>query len=183
MSRDLGGFTTVQDRTRAKSAALTSALVLFAAGAAFSLRLGYYRWFLASIVTSIATYFVHRKIAIARAAKGVVDLEDDSRQGVMLTLRRRGHTLYRVPLKDAKLVGRTRAMSVGAVRLQMEVRWPDGSFVAALAVPFRGAKGDEDGVLPSTIDLDRTASRALDALSYEVAEQASPSSKDEEKAH
>jgi hypothetical protein len=165
----------VHDRKRAKNAALTTGAVVFAAGAGASLRLGHYRWFLASILLGVVAYFVQRRVATARAPKGVLDLEDDSRLGVMLTLRRRGHTLYRVPLKEATIIGRTRTLSVGAVRMQIEVRWPDGVFVASLAVPFRGAPFDEEGVLPSTIDLDRTASRALDALSYEVAEQASPS--------
>ncbi len=175
MARDLGGFTTASDRKKARNAAFTSAAVMFAAGAAASLRLGRYLWFLGSLALAMVTYFLHRRIAMSRAPKGVIDLEDDARLGVMLTLRRRGHTMYRVPLQQATIVGRTRQLSVGPVRLQIEVRWPEGSFVASLAVPFRGAKGDMEGVLPTNIDLDRTGSRALDALSYEAgAEQANP---------
>ena len=171
MIRGLGGFTTVADRKHARRVALTSGLLLFAIGAGASLRLGNFYGFLASAVAGALAFAVHRQLAIARAPKGTLDLEDDSRVGVVLTLRRGGDLLFRVPLKQAKIVGRTRAMRVGAVRFQLQVQWDDGVFVGSLAVPFRGATDDVEGVLPTTIDLDRMASRALDALSYEIAEK------------
>jgi len=43
--------------------------------------------------------------------------------------------------------------------------------VGSLAVPFRGGPTDIEGVLPTTIDLDRMASRALDAPVYEITEK------------
>ena len=49
-----------------------------------------------------------------------------------------------------------------------EVAWDDRSIVGNLAIPFRAAEGDIEGVLPADYDLDRTASRAFDALSYEA---------------
>jgi hypothetical protein len=88
----------------------------------------------------------------------------------VLTLRRDGPGV-RVPLSKATLVGRGRTLAtVGLVRLQIEVKWDDRSICCNLAVPVRAAQGDVDGIVPAQYDLDRTASRALDALSYEVKE-------------
>ncbi|GAC1573667.1 MAG: hypothetical protein NVS3B20_24460 [Polyangiales bacterium] len=176
MIRDLGGFTTAADRRHARTVGFTSGVVVFAIGAAVSLRLAHFYLFAASIVAGLIASALHRRFALSRTPKGVIDLEDDARLGVVLSLRRREHTLHRVPLKHAKFIGRTRKLGVGPVRLQIEVRWDESSLVAALAIPFRGAIFDVDGVLPSAIDLDRTASRAFDALSYEVAADAAEES-------
>jgi hypothetical protein len=54
--------------------------------------------------------------------------------------------------------------------LQIEVTWEGRSICCNLAVPMRPADTDVEGIAPAQYDLDRTASRALDALSYEVKE-------------
>ena len=179
MARDLGGYTTLADRKRARGSAMTSAAVLFAAAAAVTLRLGRHELFLAAGALALLVYFIHQRIAMARTPRGVIDLEDDAQEGVVLVLRRRG-VGTRIPLARARMVGRTRTLTtVGPVRLQIEVTWDDKSMVATLAVPFRGGEGDVEGVLPTNVDLDRTASRALDALSYEL----SASAKDAAREH
>ena len=172
MSRDLGGFTTVADRKVAKRAATFSGGLVFAAGAAASLRLGNYTMFLGVIALALVVYFVHRRVALSRMRKGSLDVEDDKELGVVLTLRRDGPGV-RVPLSKATLIGRGRKLAtVGLVREQIEVRWGEVTICCNLAVPMRPAEGDVEGIAPAQYDLDRTASRALDALSYEVKELA-----------
>jgi len=46
------------------------------------------------VVAGGLAFTVHRQIALARAPKGTLDLEDDSRLGVVLTLRRGGDLLF-----------------------------------------------------------------------------------------
>ena len=170
MARDLGGFTTVADRKEARRVALVTGGVVFGIGGGATLRLGRFDLFLASIALGVAAFFVHRAIAMRRMRKGTLDVVDDDELGVVLTLKRDGPGV-RVPLSRAQIVGRTRTLAtVGAVRFQIAVTWEGGAFVANLAIPFRADAGDVEGVLPAQYDLDRTASRALDALSYEVLE-------------
>ena len=168
MARDLGGYTTLADRKEAGRIAFLSGGLVFAIGAAASLRLGQFLWLVVSLVWAFIVYFTHRRFAMARAPKGMVDLVDDDEQGVVLVLKRKGPGL-RIPLEGAVIRGRTRTLAtVGPVRLQVEVKWGERSIVGNLAIPFRAAEGDVEGVLPADYDLDRTASRAFDALSYET---------------
>jgi len=174
MGRDLGGFTTVADRAKAKGEAALGAGVLFVAGAAAALRLGRYPILLAAAAIALVVYLVHRRVVLRRLKTGVVDVVDDAELGVVLVLRRDGPGV-RVPLSKATLVGRGRVLAtVGLVRLQIEAKWDEGSVVCNLAIPFRAGPDDVEGILPAQYDLDRTASRALDALSYEVKELAKP---------
>jgi hypothetical protein len=172
VARDLGGFTTVADRKTAGRAATLSGGLVAAAGAAAALRLGNYPMFLGVIAVALVVYFVHRRVALSRMRKGTLDVEDDAELGVVLTLRRDGPGV-RVPLSKATMIGRGRKLAtVGLVRLQIEVTWEGRSICCNLAVPVRPAEGDVEGIAPAQYDLDRTASRALDALSYEVKELA-----------
>lgn len=169
-SPQLGGFTTVADRKEAKRAATFSGGLVFAVGAAVTLRLGRFDLFVAAAALALVVYFVHRRVALSRMRKGSLDVVDDPELGVVLTLRRDGPGA-RVPLSQAKIVGRTRTLAtVGPVRFQIEIAWENKRIVCNLATPFRAGEGDVEGVLPAQFDLDRTASRALDALSYEVKE-------------
>ena len=168
MARDLGGYTTLADRKEAARVAFISGGLVFAIGAAASLRLGQFLWMPIALFWAFAVYFAHRRFAMKRAPKGTVDLVDDDELGVMLVLHRKGPGL-RIPLDRATIRGRTRTLAtVGPVRLQIEVKWGEQSIVGNLAIPFRAAEGDIEGVLPADYDLDRTASRAFDALSYEA---------------
>ena len=168
MAKELGTFTTVSDRKEASRVASLTGGVVATAGAAFSLRIGRWELLIASLIAGVVVYFVHRRIAMARTKRGVVDIVDDDELGVTLVLARSGPGV-RVPLTRATIVGRTRTLaSAGPVRLQIEIRWETGAIVANLAIPFRGAEGDVEGVLPADYDLDRLASRAFDALSYEA---------------
>jgi hypothetical protein len=172
MARDLGGFTTVADRREAKRAATFTGGLVLAVGAAVALRLGHYPLFVGVIALAAVVYFVHRRVALARMRKGSLDVEDDKDLGVVLTLRRDGPGV-KVPLAQATMIGRGRKLAtVGLVRLQIEVVWEGRSICCNLAVPVRPAEGDIEGIAPAQYDLDRTASRALDALSYEVKELA-----------
>jgi hypothetical protein len=165
--RDLGGYTTLADRKEAARVAFISGGLVFAIGAAASLRLGQFMWTPIALVWAFIVYFMHRRFAMKRAPKGTVDLVDDDEQGVMLVLHRKGPGL-RIPLSQAIIRGRTRTLAtVGPVRMQIEVKWGERSVVGNLAIPFRAAEGDVEGVLPADYDLDRIASRAFDALSYE----------------
>ena len=167
MSRELGTFTTLSDRKEASRVATISGGVIATAGVAYSLRIGRWELFVASLIAGLIVYFAHRRFAMSRAARGHVDIVDDDELGVTLVLSRSGPGV-RIPLSRATIIGRTRTLSsVGPVRLQIEIRWENRGIVANLAIPFRGAEGDIEGVLPADYDLDRLASRTFDALSYE----------------
>jgi len=170
MARDLGGFTTVADRKEARRAAIFSGGLVFAICAAVTLRLSRFDLFVGGAMLAAVVFIVHRRLATSRMRKGTVDVVDDAELGVTLVLRRDGPGA-RIPLEKAQIVGRTRTLAtVGPVRFQIEVKWDDKSIVCNLAIPFRAGEGDVEGILPAQFDLDRIASRALDALSYEVKE-------------
>ena len=165
---ELGTFLVVTDVKRANGAALTVAAIVFAitAGAAFALGRGLL-WALAVLLAGVAWALARRR-ARSLLPVGRVELDDDPRLGPMLTMRRLDAALHRVPLREAKVLGRTLALGGGAfARVQIAVLFGEGAFAVDLAVPFQPAKEDVEGRLPAVYELDRKASRAFDALSYE----------------
>jgi hypothetical protein len=167
--RELGTFLVVTDVRRANGAAVTTAALAFAALAGAALALGKGILWVVALVLGPATFFFTRSRARARLPRGRVELEEDARLGQVLTMRRVEVALHRVPLAKARVLGRTLALGDGTfARTQVAVLWDEGAFAAKLAVPFQAAPADVEGQLPAVYELDRDASRALDALSYDI---------------
>ncbi len=165
---ELGTFLVVTDVKRANGVALTVAAAVFAiaAGAAFALSWGML-WVVAIVLAGLAWALARRR-ARSLLPVGRVELDDDPRLGPVLTMRRLELALHRVPLREAKVLGRTLALGGGDfARVQIAVLFDAGAFAVDLAVPFQPAPGDTEGRLPAVYELDRKASRAFDALSYE----------------
>lgn len=167
--RELGTFLVVTDVKRANGAAVTAAALAFAAsgGAAFALSRSIL-WVVAVVLAPLTWAFT-RSRARARLPQGRVEIEEDPRLGPVLTMRRLDVALHRVPLRNARVLGRSLALGDGTfARVQIAVLWDEGAFAAKLAVPFQAAPADVEGSLPAVYELDRTASRAFDALSYDA---------------
>ncbi len=158
----LGTFVLSSERRRAKGAAVFSAALVVSAflGAGAATR----RWSVAAIapLAGIATWFLERRRWEKKLTRGTLVLEGDA-----LLLRRKEQTIFKVPLGGAKVSGRTLRVAADQwARTQIVVEWEDRALVAKLEVPFKPGPIDLEGPLPVTIELDRAASRAFDALSY-----------------
>jgi hypothetical protein len=157
---DLGTFVLATDVRRAKGAAVFSAALALCAvlGAAAALR----HWPLASVspLAAIAVYMLDHKRRYQNLARGEILLDGDT-----LLLRRKEITFHKVPLGEAKIVGRT--LRVGPdqwARVQVVVEHEGRAIIAKLAVPFQPGPVDTEGPMKATIELDRQGSRTFDAL-------------------
>ncbi|MGZ5967908.1 MAG: hypothetical protein ACXWP4_09590 [Polyangiales bacterium] len=157
----LGTFALASDTNRAKSAAVwTAALVLCAVlGAALGTKL----WAIAFVApfAAAAAYVVDRRRRLAAVPTGVITLED----GVLAFLRG-DRTIHRLKLDEARVSGRALKVGNERARIQVVIEFEDRAIVGKLSVPYKAADADEEGALPTTIELDRQGSRAFDALSY-----------------
>jgi hypothetical protein len=156
----LGTFVLATDVRRTRSAAVFTAALVFCA--LLGLALGVHRWSLIALalLSFVAVYLLDHRRRTNAIARGEIVLDGDD-----LLLRRRDITIHRVPLDDAKIVGRT--LRVGPdqwARVQVVVESGDRAIVAKLAVPFKPGAIDVEGPLKHTIVLDREGSRAFDAL-------------------
>jgi hypothetical protein len=159
---DLGTFVLSSERRRAMGAAVFSAALVVSAflGAGAATR----RWSVAALAPIAGTlaWLLERRRWEKKLTRGTLVLEGDA-----LLLRRKDQTIFKVPLSQAKVSGRT--IRVGRkqnARVQVVVQLEDRALVAKLEVPFRPGPIDLEGPLPATIELDRAASRTFDALSY-----------------
>jgi hypothetical protein len=166
MPTDLGTFTPVAEIRRGVAGAFFFALLAFAAFGGAGLAVGRWSIGLLAPVAATAVFLIDRRRRRRAVAAGIVELDREE-----LVLRRGDRVLHRLRLRDARFVGRTQSAGSERARLQIVVIAGERAIVAHLAVAFRAADGDEDGLLPATIELDRKASRAFDALSYERPER------------
>lgn len=163
---DLGTFVLASESRRAKSAAVFAAALVVCAVLGAAAALG--RWWVVAVapIAGAAVYLLDSRRRDRAVARGELVLEGDT-----LLLRRKDQTIFRVPLAEAKISGRT--LRVGAdrwarVQVVVEIAATDDSparaIVAKLAVPFRPGPADVEGPLPPTIVTDRQGSRTFDAL-------------------
>ncbi|MBI2391371.1 MAG: hypothetical protein HYV09_17405 [Deltaproteobacteria bacterium] len=163
---DLGTFVLASESRRAKSAAVFAAALVVCAVLGAAAALG--RLWVAAVapIAGAAAFAFESRRRDRSVVRGDLLLEGD-----VLLLRRKDQTIFRVPLADAKIGGRT--LRVGAdqwARVQVVVEIPETddaparAIVAKLAVPFRPGAADVEGPLPPTILADRQGSRTFDAL-------------------
>jgi hypothetical protein len=157
----LGTFALSSDIKRATSAAgFTAALAFCAiAGAAFGTR--HFIVALAAPFVAVFAFLIDKKRRVDGVPRGSIDLEDG-----VLSFRRKEQTIHRVKLSEATVSARAIKLGNQRMRTQIAIAFGDRAIVGKLEVPFQAAETDEEGLLPSTIELDRQGSRAFDALSY-----------------
>jgi hypothetical protein len=157
----LGTFALASDTKRARSAAAwTAALVLCAAlGAALGTKL----WAIAFVApfAAIAAWFVDSRRRLNAVPTGVITLEDG-----WLAFLRGDRTIHRLKVDSARVSGRALKVGNQRARIQVVIEFEDRAIVGKLSVPYKAADSDEEGTLPTTIELDQQGSRAFDALSY-----------------
>lgn len=182
----LGQFYRVVDQRRAARGALRYGLGAFAligivAGVGRA-----WLFLIAALLAGVAVYYGARRLLLRRLTPGQVMLRSAGKRRLLVLLYD-GRILHRVPLDRARARGRKQLLpSVGEVRLQISLGWPQeirpatasddgldepsdaGALIANLAVGYKPAADDQHGLLAASIELDRAASRAFDALSYEL---------------
>lgn len=157
---NLGTFVLATDVRRTRSAAVFTAALVFCA--LLGVAVAVHRWSLIALAVAsfVAVYLLDRRRRTNAVARGEIILDGDE-----LLLRRKDITLFRVPLDEAKISGRT--LRVGPdqwARVQVVVEGGERAIVAKLAVPFQPGPVDIEGPLRHTIELDRDGSRTFDAL-------------------
>lgn len=143
-----------------------AAALVFCALLGAATALGRWSIAVAAPIAGLAVFVLEDRRRERATVRGELILDGDE-----LLLRRKELTIYRVPLKIAKISGRTlRTATDQWARVQVVVETPaEGdtparAIVAKLAVPFRPGAADVEGPLPPTILVDRQGSRTFDAL-------------------